>query len=74
MRMLKEELGQTPVAAVVGCADSRVPVELLLDTDFGDLFAVRNAGTMSTVAAITSLEYAVSHLEVPVIVVLGHVA
>jgi carbonic anhydrase len=48
--------GQHPVAAVLGCADSRVPVELLFDTGFGDLFVVRNAGTMSTTAAIASIE------------------
>ena len=64
--------GQHPVAAVLGCADSRVPVELLFDSGFGDLFVVRNAGTMSTTAAIASLEYAVGHLDVPLIVVLGH--
>jgi len=64
--------GQHPRAAVLGCADSRVPVELLFDTGFGDLFVVRNAGTMSTTAAIASLEYAVGHLDVPLIVVLGH--
>lgn len=72
--MLEVETGQHPIAAILGCADSRVPVELLFDTGFGDLFVVRNAGTMSTVAAIASLEYAVSHLQVPVIVVLGHAA
>ena len=64
--------GQHPLAAVLGCADSRVPVELLFDSGFGDLFVVRNAGTMSTTAAIASLEYAVGHLDVPLIVVLGH--
>lgn len=66
--------GQQPQAAVLGCADSRVPVELLFDSGFGDLFVVRNAGTMSTTAAIASLEYAVGHLDVPLIVVLGHEA
>ncbi|MEA5424136.1 carbonic anhydrase [Synechococcus sp. CCY9202] len=71
-RMLEVETGQHPIAAVLGCADSRVPVELLFDTGFGDLFVVRNAGTLSTTAAIASLEYAVAHLDVPVIVVLGH--
>ncbi len=45
------ESGQHPTAAVLGCADSRVPVELLFDTGFGDLFVVRNAGTLSTTAA-----------------------
>ncbi len=71
-RMLAVVDGQHPVAAVLGCADSRVPVELLFDTGFGDLFVVRNAGTMSTTAAIASIEYAVGHLGVPLIVVLGH--
>jgi hypothetical protein len=70
--MLKVEGAQHPIAAVLGCADSRVPVELLFDTDFGDLFVVHNAGTMGTTAAIASLEYAVAHLAVPAIVVLGH--
>ena len=66
--------GQHPLAAVLGCADSRVPVELLFDSGFGDLFVVRNAGTMSTTAAIASLEYAVGHLDVSLVVVLGHEA
>jgi carbonic anhydrase len=47
--MLEVEAGQSPVATVLGCADSRVPLELLFDTGFGDLFVVHNAGTMSTV-------------------------
>lgn len=71
-RMLELEEAQHPMAAVLGCADSRVPVELLFDTGFGDLFVVRNAGTMSSAASIGSLEFAVGHLGVPVIVVLGH--
>ncbi|MEB3199111.1 MAG: carbonic anhydrase [Synechococcaceae cyanobacterium] len=71
-RMQAVVAGQHPLAAVLGCADSRVPVELLFDSGFGDLFVVRNAGTMSTTAAIASLEYAVGHLDVPLVVVLGH--
>jgi carbonic anhydrase len=71
-RFLEVEDSQHPIAAVLGCADSRVPVELLFDTGFGDLFVVRNAGTMSTGAAIASLEFAVGHLDVALIVVLGH--
>jgi hypothetical protein len=63
-RMLEVEGAQHPIAAVLGCADSRVPVEMLFDTGFGDLFVVRNAGTMNTTAAIASLEYAVAHLGV----------
>lgn len=73
-RMRAVVQGQHPLAAVLGCADSRVPVELLFDSGFGDLFVVRNAGTMSTTAAIASLEYAVGHLDVSLIVVLGHEA
>lgn len=71
-RFLEVEEGQHPMAAILGCADSRVPVELLFDTGFGDLFVVRNAGTICTGAAIASLEYAVGHLGVALIVVLGH--
>jgi hypothetical protein len=63
-RFLEVEDRQHPIAAVLGCADSRVPVELLFGTGFGDLFVVRNAGTMSTGAAIASLEFAVGHLNV----------
>jgi hypothetical protein len=49
MDVLKElRSGQERFLRVLGCADSRVPVELLFDTGFGDLFVVRNAGTMST--------------------------
>jgi len=73
-RMQAVVAAQNPLAAVLGCSDSRVPVELLFDTGFGDLFVVRNAGTMSTMAAIASIEYAVGHLDVPLIVVLGHEA
>jgi carbonic anhydrase len=73
-RLQAVENHQHPLAAVLGCADSRVPVELLFDSGFGDLFVVRNAGTMSTTAAIASLEYAVGHLDVSLIVVLGHEA
>jgi carbonic anhydrase len=71
-RFLEVEEGQHPIADILGCADSRVPVELLFDTGFGDLFVVRHAGTMSTGAAIASLEFAVGHLDVALIVVLGH--
>jgi carbonic anhydrase len=49
-RMLEVEGAQHPIAAVLGCADSRVPVELLFNTGFGDLFVVRNASTISNSA------------------------
>lgn len=64
--------GQKPYAAVLGCADSRVPVELVFDEGFGDIFAVRVAGNLATAIEIASLEYAVAVLGVQVILVLGH--
>jgi carbonic anhydrase len=64
--------GQHPFAAVLSCADSRVPPELLFDEGLGDLFVVRVAGNVVDDAVTGSLEYAAEHLHVPVIVVLGH--
>lgn len=64
--------GQSPCAAVVACSDSRVPPELLFDQGLGDLFVVRLAGNVIGADALGSLEYAAGHLDVPVIVILGH--
>jgi carbonic anhydrase len=64
--------GQKPFAVIVGCADSRVPPELVFDRGLGDLFVVRVAGDVCEAAAIGSIEYAVEHLGVRTIVVLGH--
>lgn len=64
--------GQHPVAAVVTCADSRVPPELLFDQGLGDLFVVRNAGNVAEPIGLGSLEYGVEHLGIRLIVVLGH--
>lgn len=64
--------GQKPVAAVLGCSDSRVPPEILFDCGIGDLFVVRTAGTVADNAAVASLEYAVDHLHIPLVIVLGH--
>ncbi len=64
--------GQHPLAVVVGCADSRVPPELLFDQGLGDLFVVRLAGHVIDDAALGSIEYAVEHLGTGLIVVLGH--
>jgi carbonic anhydrase len=64
--------GQTPLAAVLACSDSRVPVEELFDMGFGDLFVVRAAGAVPGADQLGSLEYAVAHLGVPVILVLTH--
>ena len=64
--------GQKPIATVLGCSDSRAPLELLFDLGIGDLFAVRVAGNVSAVDEMGSVEYAVGHLGTPLIVVLGH--
>jgi carbonic anhydrase len=64
--------GQQPFACVLGCADSRVPVELLFDQGLGDLFTVRAVGQVLDDAVVGSIEYAVGHLGVRTVVVLGH--
>ena len=64
--------GQHPFAAILCCSDSRVPPEILFDLSLGDLFVVRNAGHVLDDASVGSLEYAVEHLGVQLIVVLGH--
>ena len=69
-RLLAE--GQSPFVAVLGCSDSRVPPEIVFDQGVGDIFAVRVAGNIASKEAVGSLEYAVEHLGVPLVVVLGH--
>lgn len=64
--------GQHPFAAVLSCADSRVPPEIVFNRGLGDLFVVRVAGNVSEPFALGSIDYAVEHLHVPLIVVLGH--
>lgn len=64
--------GQKPVAALLGCSDSRVAAEVLFDQGLGDLFVIRNAGQVASASAIASVEYAVGVLGVPLVVVLAH--
>jgi carbonic anhydrase len=64
--------GQTPRAALFGCADSRLAAEIIFDEGLGDLFVVRNAGQVISDSVVGSLEYAVAVLDVALIVVLGH--
>ena len=64
--------GQKPFATIVGCSDSRVPVELLFDQGFGDLFIIRVAGNVCATDEIGSIEYGVDHLGTPVVVILAH--
>src|SRR5580700_2309253 len=63
---------QEPFAAVLSCADSRVPVELIFDQTIGHLFVTRVAGNIVTPEIIASLEYGVAVLGVKALVVLGH--
>ena len=65
---------QSPFAAFLGCADSRVPVEIVFDQGFGDLFVNRVAGSVAAKEVIGSLEFAAQVLRVKVVYVLGHTA
>ncbi len=64
--------GQSPFAVILSCSDSRVPPELIFDQGLGGLFVVRVAGNTVTRAGLESIDYAVSQLGTPLIMVLGH--
>jgi carbonic anhydrase len=64
--------GQWPVAGVLSCADSRVPVEMVFDVAMGRLFVTRIAGNVATPEIIASLEYGVAVLGIKALVVMGH--
>ncbi len=64
--------GQKPFAVIVTCSDSRVPPEIIFDQGLGDLFVIRTAGNIVDDIGLGSVEYAVEHLGVRLIVVLGH--
>ncbi|MBD1911664.1 carbonic anhydrase [Leptolyngbya sp. FACHB-16] len=68
------EVAQTqhPFATILSCADSRVPVEIVFDQGVGDIFDVRVAGNIATPEILGSIEYAVTLLGTPVLMVLGH--
>jgi carbonic anhydrase len=73
MARLKEvAAGQKPFAAFLGCADSRVPVEIVFDQGFGDVFVTRIAGNVADPAIIGSLEFGTEVLGAQVLYVLGH--
>ena len=73
---LREQLskGQHPFAVVLCCSDSRVAPEIIFDQKLGDLFVIRNAGNIVDEEVLGSIEYAVEHLETPLVVVMGHAA
>jgi carbonic anhydrase len=64
--------GQKPSAIIFGCADSRVAAELIFDQGLGDVFVVRTAGQVIDSAVLGSIEFGVTVLDVPLIVILGH--
>jgi carbonic anhydrase len=64
--------GQAPIAAILGCADSRIAPELAFDQQPGDLFVLRVAGNIINNDLLASLEYGVQFLGVPLVMVLGH--
>ena len=64
--------GQRPFATILGCSDSRVPPEWIFDAGLGELFVVRVAGNVLSAEVAGSLQYAGTHLQTPLFVVLGH--
>jgi len=64
--------GQRPYATIIGCSDSRVPPELIFDANFGELFIIRVAGNVISPEVMGSMQYAGSHLQTPLFLVLGH--
>lgn len=74
LKILKQHTAdkQEPFAAVLSCADSRVPVELVFDQTIGHLFVARVAGNICTPEIIASLEYGVAVLGLAAIMVMGH--
>lgn len=72
-RRRKEMLkGQHPFVIILSCSDSRVPPELIFDQGLGDIFEIRNAGNVLNDHVIGSIEYAVMHCGVKLIVIMGH--
>lgn len=71
-RRIEIALAQTPFCVLVSCSDSRVSPEILFGRGLGELFIVRNAGNTVDTAALGSIEYAISQLGVPLILVMGH--
>ncbi|MBX9574526.1 MAG: carbonic anhydrase [Caulobacteraceae bacterium] len=64
--------GQSPIATIVGCADSRTPPTILFNQGFGRLFSIRVAGNTVDRRGLSSIVYAVKHLKCPLVVVMGH--
>lgn len=71
-RRIELAAGQEPFATVLGCSDSRVPVEIVFDQGLGDLFVIRVAGNIVAPSLIGSVEFAAEQFGTRLVVVLGH--
>ena len=71
-RRIELASGQEPFAAVLGCSDSRVPVEIVFDQGLGDLFVIRVAGNIVAASQVGSVEFAAEQFGTRLVVVLGH--
>jgi carbonic anhydrase len=71
-RRIEVSKGQHPFATVIGCVDSRVPIELVFDRGLGDLVVIRSAGEVLDHSVTGSLEFGVAELGTPLLMVLGH--
>ena len=67
-----QSVGQTPFAIILACSDSRVPVEMVFDQGFGDLFVIRVAGNIVAPSQIGSIEFAAEQFGCRLVIVLGH--
>jgi carbonic anhydrase len=65
-------MAQNPFAVIFGCSDSRLAAEIIFDRGLGDLFVVRTAGHTVDWSVLGSIEYAITVLSTPLVVVLGH--
>ncbi len=72
VRRLELTASQAPFAAILGCSDSRVPVEIVFDQGLGDLFVIRVAGNIVAPSLIGSVEFAAEQFGTRLVVVLGH--
>src|ERR1700744_4257575 len=71
-RRLELAKGQAPFATILGCSDSRVPVEIIFDQGLGDLFVIRVAGNIVAPSQVGSVEFAAERFKTRLVVVLGH--
>ncbi len=72
MQRSKLTAGQEPFAVILGCSDSRVPVEIVFDQGLGDLFVIRVAGNIVAPSQVGSVEFAAEQFGTRLVVVLGH--